>query len=186
MANAREFGLHLDALSKELVEDKVVEVTRFIALEALHRVVMKSPVGNPDLWRPNQVVHLKRAVTAGENEAYNRANPGRRRKATSTASMKKQIPLAVGKGYVGGRFRANWQVGIGSRPAGVIDAVDPSGQATIAAGSAVIAGLTDKVAIYLVNNLPYADPLENGHSKQAPMGIVAVTIAELNTHFRSL
>ena len=31
---------------------------------------------------------------------------------------------------------------------------------------------------YLVNNLPYAVPLEYGHSSQAPAGMVRVTIAE--------
>ncbi|MNT90915.1 hypothetical protein D3C72_2319290 [compost metagenome] len=30
---------------------------------------------------------------------------------------------------------------------------------------------------YLINNLPYAIPLEFGHSNQAPNGMVRVTIA---------
>ena len=34
-------------------------------------------------------------------------------------------------------------------------------------------------AIYLQNNLPYALALEYGHSKQAPAGMVAMTVAEL-------
>lgn len=33
--------------------------------------------------------------------------------------------------------------------------------------------------IYLQNNLPYALALEYGHSKQAPSGMVAMTVAEL-------
>jgi hypothetical protein len=32
--------------------------------------------------------------------------------------------------------------------------------------------------IYIVNNLPYANALENGHSKQAPSGMVKVTLQE--------
>ena len=29
-----------------------------------------------------------------------------------------------------------------------------------------------------MNNLPYAVPIENGHSRQKPEGMVAVTVAE--------
>jgi hypothetical protein len=130
MANAREFGLHLDSLFQELVEDQIAQVTRLVALEALSRVVMKSPVDT-------------------------------------------------------GRFRGNWQVSIGGRATGTLARLDPSGQQTIAAGAAVIARLDRPVAVFITNNLPYANRLENGWSKQAPTGMVAVTIAEINTHFRS-
>lgn len=34
-------------------------------------------------------------------------------------------------------------------------------------------------AIYIFNNLPYAEPLENGHSKQAPEGIYRQAMTEL-------
>lgn len=81
----------------------------------------------------------------------------------------------IGPGYVGGRFRANWQLGIGSIPAGVVNAVDPDGSATV---SAIIAGVPQDAAgkvYFLANNLPYARALEDGYSKQAPAGIVGVT-----------
>lgn len=32
---------------------------------------------------------------------------------------------------------------------------------------------------FIANNLPYIVPLENGHSKQAPSGMVAVSLAEM-------
>lgn len=80
-------------------------------------------------------------------------------------------------GYVGGRFRANWQFSISSPSSGVIDAVDPSGKETSARieGEAIIfkAGET----AYIVNNLPYAVRLEYGHSQQAPGGMVRLTLA---------
>lgn len=38
---------------------------------------------------------------------------------------------------------------------------------------------------YLANNLPYAVPLENGHSKQAPAGVYAISIEEVRTILES-
>ncbi|PIJ42833.1 hypothetical protein [Tatumella sp. OPLPL6] len=72
-----------------------------------------------------------------------------------------------------GRFRANNQVSIGYPDYSELAAVDTSGAATIQQGSAVIAKGKPFSVIYIQNNLPYAEPLENGHSKQAPTGVYA-------------
>lgn len=72
-----------------------------------------------------------------------------------------------------GRFRANNQVSIGSPDYSELAAVDTSGAETIQQGSAVIAKGKPFSVIYIQNNLPYAEPLENGHSKQAPTGVYA-------------
>lgn len=77
-----------------------------------------------------------------------------------------------------GRFRGNWQVAIGSIPGGTLVLDDKAGTATIARVTAVALGLKAGEVIYLVNNLAYALPLEYGHSKQAPSGMVRLTIAE--------
>ena len=74
-----------------------------------------------------------------------------------------------------GRFRANNQVSIGSPEYGTIDTTDKNGSATFKQGSAVIAQGKPYSVIYIQNNLPYAEPLENGHSQQAPAGIYAVS-----------
>lgn len=74
-----------------------------------------------------------------------------------------------------GRFRANNQVSVGSPDYGVTEATDKSGGSTLQQGSAVIARGKAFDVIYIQNNLPYAVPLENGHSKQAPSGIYAVS-----------
>jgi hypothetical protein len=79
-----------------------------------------------------------------------------------------------------GRFRGNWQVKIGDIPDGVLELTDKDGSATISRAQAVILGLQAGDVIYLVNNLPYARPLENGWSKQAPAGMVGVTVEEFN------
>jgi len=81
-------------------------------------------------------------------------------------------------GYVGGRFRANWQYGFNSIPSGDLPDIDASGTVSngrIEAGvfSSPVAGVH-----YLSNNLPYAQRLEDGYSKQAPSGLVGLTMME--------
>jgi hypothetical protein len=85
-----------------------------------------------------------------------------------------------------GRFRGNWQVGIGDRPDGTLPIEDKAGAGTIARGSAVIGRLAQPMTVYVTNNLPYARRLEFGHSKQAPAGMVAITVAEIQTWMSKL
>lgn len=142
-----------DALSGQLraaydakVENVLRVVTKRIGLEAFTRVVQRSPVGNPSLWKE---------------------------------------PDNVPPGYVGGRFRANWQLGVGTRPDGTLDAIDSGGLGSPPAAMDKALGELGKLnesldTIYVVNNLPYAERLENGHStQQAPQGMVEITAAEL-------
>ena len=77
-----------------------------------------------------------------------------------------------------GRFRGNWQVAIGSVPAGTLEVDDKSGQATIGKMTAKALGLEAGDVITLVNNLPYAWRLETGWSQQAPGGMVGLSVAE--------
>lgn len=71
-----------------------------------------------------------------------------------------------------GRARANWQVSLNSPAGGTLEAVDPSGQGTIAKGAATIAGYKRGGAIHITNNLPYIGRLNDGWSAQAPAGFV--------------
>lgn len=82
-------------------------------------------------------------------------------------------------GYAGGRFRANWQHGHNSAPTGELDKIDPGGGATTGKLQADVLTAPAAGVHYLVNNLPYADALENGHSTQAPTGIVGLTRLEI-------
>lgn len=86
-------------------------------------------------------------------------------------------------GYAGGRFRGNWQVSIGSPATGSLDITDKSGSATLAAHAAVIGMVKAGQVIYLVNNLPYARRIEEGWSRQAPIGVVGLTVVEFRTLF---
>lgn len=89
-------------------------------------------------------------------------------------------------GYVGGRFRANWQLGVGHAPGGEINAVDRSAKDPDRGGDTtarILVGLPVEgkragPIYYLVNNVPYADRIEHGWSRQAPTGLVALTATE--------
>ncbi|MGK5031445.1 hypothetical protein [Janthinobacterium sp. DSP2-3-3] len=84
-------------------------------------------------------------------------------------------------GYAGGRFRGAWAISIGSPSAGVRDLIDKDGSATIAAHGSTISAAKAGDVIYLVNNLPYAKRIEEGWSRQAPVGVVALTVVEFHT-----
>ena len=79
-----------------------------------------------------------------------------------------------------GHFRANWQVDIGSAPDGIIPGVDKQGNATIGRADAKLQAAVAGKSVFIVNNLPYAQVLEDGHSGQAPQGMVAITVSEFN------
>lgn len=76
-----------------------------------------------------------------------------------------------------GRFRSNWQVSTGAPAAGEIAEIEGAAETLdrilLAAGD-----LSYGEVAYIVNNLPYAIPLEYGHSTQAPSGMVRVTLAD--------
>ena len=82
------------------------------------------------------------------------------------------------KGYVEGRFRANWQIGVGSLNAVTTEDRDVDGGPTL---DKIVGSIPTDAAgkvYYLSNSLPYAIPLENGHSTQAPLGMVTLTAIE--------
>lgn len=83
-----------------------------------------------------------------------------------------------------GRFRGNWNVSVDVRDDTTTDATDKGGAATIAKGQGVITAVPPYRTIWLTNNLPYARRLETGWSQQAPVGMVALTLAELESQFR--
>ena len=85
-----------------------------------------------------------------------------------------------------GRFRANWQVSIGSVPDGTLELTDASGTATISKATARTAGVKAGDVIFLVNNLPYAQRLEDGYSGQAPAGMVGLTVQEFQQIARQI
>jgi hypothetical protein len=84
------------------------------------------------------------------------------------------------KGYSGGAFRGAWAVAIGSPASGGTGIIDKDGSATIAAHASIIAQAKAGQVQYITNALPYAKRLEQGWSRQAPVGLVALTVVEWN------
>lgn len=80
------------------------------------------------------------------------------------------------KGYVGGHFRANWQLGVDVFPRAVLAGADPTGAGTVAHNIAAIPKQAAGPVYTLANNVPYALRIEHGWSRQAPAGVVGLTV----------
>jgi hypothetical protein len=172
---------------------------REIVIEIGSSVIQMSPVGNPELWAANVNYRSKASASADAYDSHvevrNVVKSLTPSNFTKSGNLKKSVKyakpltkteriqnfdvngLVTGKGYVGGRFRGNWQFTIGVPAVGELDRIDPTGAATLAALRAEVATLTAGQTAYIVNNLPYAIPLEYGHSTQSPQGMVRVTLA---------
>lgn len=74
-----------------------------------------------------------------------------------------------------GRFRGNNIVSIGAPVYTTTENLDKSGGETIQRGLSAMSGLEPYTQVFIQNNLSYAGPLEDGHSKQAPAGVYAVS-----------
>ena len=88
------------------------------------------------------------------------------------------------KGYVGGRSRANWQYGNNDAPNGILNATDKTGASTISRLTSQINSAPTAAVHWFTNNLDYIQALENGHSRQAPNGMVKITIMEFQRYVR--
>ena len=85
-------------------------------------------------------------------------------------------------GYVGGRARSNWQLGINVPVSGELYNAKDKGFPN---ASATLAAITDRIpadaggkTYFISNNLPYAQRLEDGWSSQAPRGMVHLAVIE--------
>jgi Zn ribbon nucleic-acid-binding protein len=92
-----------------------------------------------------------------------------------------------------GRARGNWQASIGQPASGTINDEDPSGQAPLPSSASTdtffreqptITNAQPFSVIWLSNNLPYIERLENGYSQQAPNGMVSTTVTEIQVQFQ--
>lgn len=76
-----------------------------------------------------------------------------------------------------GRFRMNWMPSGGTPASGVTDATDKSGNIAIGNATGFVLKAADWREFTLTNNLPYAQRLEYGWSKQAPQGMVRANVS---------
>ncbi|CAM4006471.1 MULTISPECIES: hypothetical protein [Lelliottia] len=161
-------------------------VVRAVGIRILNQLVMMSPVGNPELWEINQTAAAYNRAVYDHNEAQ-RTEPSN---LTKTGRLKKKarvvdvMDIKAPPGYTGGRFRGNWQVSFDAPTTEETGRIDKTGDLTKAAGNYTLSlfkvGMS---SIYFCNNVPYAYPLEMGHSTQAPGGMVRITAAEFQRFF---
>lgn len=83
-----------------------------------------------------------------------------------------------------GRFRANWNIAFGRINAATTVLTDKGGGITRGRIQAQMSNWqADSGDVFFTNSLPYAIPLEYGHStKQAPQGMVRVTVTEWQSY----
>jgi len=127
--NYKEFNLALDEAANQIEAKDLVLLTRWVGLEALRKIVLRTPVDT-------------------------------------------------------GRARGNWQMSQASPIERELDRTDLSqdGIDTVTKGQQDLGELKPFTPIFIVNNVPYINELENGHSSQAPAGtMVALTMAELES-----
>ncbi|WP_409248926.1 hypothetical protein [Enterobacter hormaechei] len=164
------------------------EVVRRTGIKILGRLIEMSPVGKPDTWEVNQTASAYNTAVREHNAALrddsaNLTKSGRLRRGLR---VNDSMDIKKPEGYVGGRFKNNWYVGFDSQPTETNDTPDASGQGSNSRGLAVLEvfRVGQVSAIYFTNNLPYAQALENGHSNQAPGGMVGLTALDAAIYFR--
>ena len=96
------------------------------------------------------------------------------------SKLKKGSPVDTG------RFRVSWQVGENSNNSTPAPPGDYKGTAVPLKGLNYTAG-QEKLGNYysIHNNLPYAEPLANGHSPQADAGWIDLVAKEMQAYVRS-
>ena len=75
-----------------------------------------------------------------------------------------------------GRARGNWQPSIGDPITSETGNTDKGGGTTIAKGNGLFARYEFGKKIFISNNVPYIQRLNEGHSQQAPAGFVQKAI----------
>jgi hypothetical protein len=192
------FAAQIQAFANQ-AQQAIDATLREIVIELGSSVIRMSPVGNPEIWAAN-VAHRQKNTRSADDYDFkvavrntlinlddtNFTKSGNLRKGVKYAKPLTKAErvqnfnvngLVSGKGYVGGRFRGNWMFSIGSPDNTTTEEVDPSGRKSTAR---IVDGAIEFKAgdtAYITNSLPYAIPLEFGHSHQAPGGMVRITVA---------
>ena len=106
------------------------------------------------------------------------------------ARLQREVGLAALTGVVlktpvdTGFARGRWTLSLGEPSEELAGDVDPGGGTTIGNGVNTLATLRPFQAIWIVNNAPYIERLENGYSEQAPEGMLGLTLVEVSERFK--
>ena len=142
-----------DSLSIEVELEEVVSQEARATVFAIQRGLIKAtPVGNPDLWVYN---HPTRGYI--DYIGY----------------------LGEPEGYVGGRARSNWFVYLGNKTEDVTKNTDASLSISSANQAIAKAKGVEYPTMGVINNLPYIERLNDGHSTQAPKKFVEEVISRV-------
>ncbi|KPY33178.1 hypothetical protein [Pseudomonas syringae] len=193
-----DFAAQITAFAAQATE-AIDSSCREIIIEIGSSVIRMSPVANPDLWEANVAFREANTRTADDydykvslrNTVINLTESNFTKSGKLKRGVKYAKPLtkteraqnfnvnglASGIDHIGGRFRGNWMFGIGAPDGTTTEEIDPSGsKSTARIVNGVLEFRAGDVA-YITNSLPYAIPLEFGHSTQAPGGMVRITVA---------
>jgi len=185
MAGNDDFMASIDAFVAKAKANQE-KVIRAGCIRILARLVEMSPVGNPELWEVNQTaVQYNNAVTEYNDQLRNDPdNLTRNGRLKRGRKIHDSMAVKAPAGYTGGRFRGNWQVSFDERTTEETGRIDKSGGETLRAGNFVLSQFrVGMKKVFFCNNVPYAYPLEMGHSSQAPGGMVRITAAEAAQFF---
>lgn len=179
------FSLDLKAFV-EKAKANAETVVKKVSLDLAYSVIDRSPVGNPELWASNATAvaynnEVKRVNAEARSNPENLTKAGRLRPGRL---LKDGMDITSGKDYVGGRFRGNWQVSFDAPIEEAIPLIDPRGVQAKGSAATLIQSFDSEVGtIWLMNNLPYGPRLEyEAWSKQAPAGMVRVSVTEFQTY----
>lgn len=136
-------------------------VVRQTAVALQSGMVDKAPVGDPSQW-----LSL--------------------RPFSDIATQKQGTMLKAPEGYVGGRFKNNFQCGISSINTDTSAEPDKSGDGSISRTLAALESWKVGQTIYMTNSLPYSKRLEYGWSQQAPAGMVRLTVQDYSRTLRQI
>ncbi|WP_116867155.1 hypothetical protein [Pseudomonas syringae] len=193
-----DFAAQITAFAAQATE-AIDSSCREIIIEIGSSVIRMSPVGNPEIWVANMAFRDANTRAADDydfkvslrNTVINLTESNFTKSGKLKRGVKYAKPLTktervqnfnvnglvAGQDYVGGRFRGNWMFGIGAPDGTTTEELDPSGSKSTAR---IVNGVLEFHAgdvAYITNSLPYAIPLEFGHSNQAPGGMVRITVA---------
>lgn len=187
--------VQMERIAERIKGDQKAVVQK-VMLNLVTKIIERSPVGNPENWKANQGMLQQRraydqyanlhnmAVDVDPNNfnASGQLKRGIKYRSRLTKREKSEnFALPAGKGYVGGHFRANWNMALNASDETTSDEVDKSGGRSIQQAKQGLQTLKIGDTVYFTNALPYAQRLEyEGWSMQAPAGMVRVTITEFN------
>ncbi|TKD43805.1 hypothetical protein [Azotobacter chroococcum] len=116
------------------------QVVKKVGIDILTSVINRSPVGNPSLWKVNATAKEYNEAVMSYNAELRTSPENLTRNGRLKRGLKvnDSMEYVMPAGYVGGRFRGNWQVTFNAEAVGETGRIDPESNQTLNAGVAVL------------------------------------------------